>query len=91
MVKEADSGRGSAETGTQAETPGASFYLSAGLRPAGTSTPAGTGRHHSHTLASSRTSRAEAVRFLPPAGQRLTRRRRGLSAKALKELSYMEV
>ncbi len=54
---------------------GASFYLSAGLRPAGTGRQAGTGRHRSHTLASSRTSTAEAEHSLPPAGRRLTGRR----------------
>lgn len=54
-----------------------SFYLSAGPRPAGTGRRAATGRRHSRTLASSRTSRAEAERSLPPAGRRLTGTRRG--------------
>ena len=52
-----------------------SFYLSAGLRPVGIDRRAMTGRHHSRTLASSRTSRAEAEHSLPPAGRRLTGRR----------------
>lgn len=54
-----------------------SFYLSAGPRPAGKGRRAATGRRHSRTLASSRTSRAEAERSLPPAGRRLTGTRRG--------------
>lgn len=57
-----------------------SFYLSAALRPVGTDRRARTGRHHSRTLASSRTSRVEAERSLPPAGRRLTGRRRRPSA-----------
>lgn len=67
---------------------GASFYLSAGLRPAGTGRRAGTGRHRSRTLASSRTSRAEAERSLPPAGRRLTGRRRRPSAGVCNECRY---
>lgn len=54
-----------------------SLYLSAGLRPAGKGRRAATGRRHSRTPASSRTSRAEAERSLPPAGRRLTGARRG--------------
>lgn len=68
-----------------------SFYLSAGLQPVGTDRRAGTGRHHSRTLASSRTSRVEAERSLPPAGRRLTGRRRRPSAGAFNECTYMVV
>lgn len=67
------------------------FYLSAGLQPAGTGRQGGTGRHHSRTLASSRTSREEAVRSLPPAGRRLTGRRRRPSAGVFSECRYMAV
>jgi len=73
------------------EIPGASFYLSAGLRPAGTGRQAGTGRRHSRTLASSRTSRVEAERFLPPAGRRLTGRTRRPSAGVFNECSYINL
>lgn len=68
-----------------------SFYLNAALRPVGTDRQAGTGRHHSRTLASSRTSRAEAERSLPPAGRRLTGRRRRPSAGVFNECRYMVV
>lgn len=68
-----------------------SFYLSAGLRPVGTGRRAATGRRHSRTLASSRTSRAEAERSLPPAGRRLTGRRRMPSAGVLDECRHMVV
>lgn len=68
-----------------------SFYLSAGLRPVGTGRRAGTGRHHSRTLASSRTSRAEAERSRPPAGRRLTGRRRMPSAGLFHECRHMVV
>lgn len=54
-----------------------SLYLSAGLQPAGKGRRAATGRRHSRTLASSRTSRGEAERSLPPAGRRLIGARRG--------------
>ena len=73
-------------TGTlAAENQRASCYLSAGLRPVGTGRRAGTGRRHSRTLASSRTSRGEAERSLPPAGRRLTGRRRRPSAGVCNE------
>lgn len=93
MMKCADSEEGIPEIGTPAkEIPGgASFYLSAGLRPAGTGRQAGTGRHHSRTLASSRTSREEAERFLPPAGRRLTGTRWRPSACMFNECSYFLV
>lgn len=59
-----------------------SFYLSAGPRPDGTGRRGGTGRRHSRTLASSRTSRAEAERSRLPAGRRLTGSRGSPSAPA---------
>lgn len=74
MMKNADSEGGHSRHGHLA-TQIPAFYLSAGLRPADTGRRAGTGRHHSRTLASSRTSRAEAEHSPPPAGQRLTGRR----------------
>lgn len=62
-----------------------SFYLSAGLRPVGTDRRGGTGRRHSRTLASSRTSRAEAERSPLPVGRRLTGSRGSPSARAFHE------
>lgn len=62
-----------------------SFYLSAGLRPVGTDRREGTGRRHSRTLASSRTSRAEAERSPLPAGRRLTGSRGSPSARVFHE------
>lgn len=62
-----------------------SFYLSAGLRPVGTDRRGGTGRRHSRTLASSRTSRAEAERSPLPAGRRLTGSRGSPSARVFHE------
>lgn len=67
------------------------FYLSAGLRPVGTGIQAGTGRRHSRTLASSRTSREEAEHSLPPAGRRLTGRTRQAFTRVPYDWWYMVV